>query len=134
MGLRLSGPTNGDVVITYSTSITESDTAQQADFTAQTASTSTIPTSSIPATPSTFGLIQIPITNDTDEEENETFTLTLTEISGAVFANDQSSIVLQVTIIDDEGLPSLSIDSTPIAVNEQSGYAEIDLSFATSVN
>ena len=38
------------------------------------------------------------------KREDETFTLTLTEISGAVFANDQSSIILQVTIIDDEGL------------------------------
>ena len=89
----------------------------------------TIATSPIPPTPSTFGLIQIPIINDTDEEENETFTLTLTEISGAVFADDQSSIVLQVTIIDDEGLPILSIDSTEITVNEQSGYTEIGLSF-----
>ena len=57
--------------------------------------------------PATSGLIQIPINNDTDEEEDETFTLTLTGISGAVFANDQSSIVVQVTIIDDEGLADI---------------------------
>ena len=50
-----------------------------------------------------------------------------------MFANDQSSIVLQVTIIDDEGLPILSIDSDQIAVNEQNGYAEINLSFAPSI-
>ena len=130
IGLTLSGPTNEDVIITYSTSITGSDTAQQADFTAQTANTSTIPTSS---TPSIFGLIQIPITNDSDEEENETFTLTLTRISGAVFSDDQSSIVVQVTIIDDEGLPTLSIDSIEIAVNEHSGYAEIGLSFTPAI-
>ena len=130
VGLVLSGPTNEDVVVTYSTSITGNDTAQQADFTAQIASTTTIAASPPPATPSTFGLIQIPITNDTDEEEDETFTLTLTGISGAVFAGDKSSIEEQVTIIDDEGLPILSIDSDQIAVNEQSGYAEIDLSFA----
>ena len=133
IGLTLSGPTNEDVVVTYSTSITGNDTALQADFTAQTASTITIATSPPPATPSTFGLIQIPITNDTDEEENETFTLTLTEISGAVFVDDQSSIVVQVTIIDDEGLPTLSIDSTEIAANEQSGYAEIGLSFTPAI-
>ena len=133
IGLTLSGPTNEDVVITYSTSITGSDTAQQADFTAQSASTITIATSPPQVTPSIFGLIQIPIINDTDEEEDETFTLTLTEISGAVFANDQSSIVLQVTIIDDEGLPLFSIDSDQITVNEQSGYAEIGLSFTPAV-
>ena len=127
IGLTLSGLASNDVIVTYSTSITGSDTAQQADFTAQTASTITIATSPSPAT---SGLIQIPINNDTDEEEDETFTLTLTGITGAVFANNQSSIVLQVTIIDDEGLPYLSIDLTEIAVDEQDGYAEIDLSFA----
>ena len=133
IGITLSGPTNEDVVVTYSTSITGSDTAQQADFIAQIASTITIATSPPPASPSTFGLIQIPITNDTDEEEDETFTLTLTGISGAVFAADQSSIEEQVTIIDDEGLPILTIDSDQIAVNEQSGYAEIDLSFTPAI-
>ena len=110
IGFTLSGPTNEDVVLTYSTSITGNDTAQQADFIAQSASITTISASTISNT-STSGLIQIPIINDTDEEENETFTLTLSGISGAVFANDQSSIVVQVTIIDDEGLPILSIDS-----------------------
>ena len=132
IGLTLSGPTNEDVVITYSTSIVGSDTAQQADFTTQSASTITISASTI-STTSTSGLIQIPIINDTDEEEDETFTLTLTEISGAVFADDQSSIVVQVTIIDDEGLPLLSIDTDQIAVNEQSGYAEIGLSFTPAI-
>ena len=129
INLILSGPTNEDVVVTYSTLLSGSDTAQQADFTAQSASTITIS----PSPPSISGLIQIPIINDTDEEEDETFTLTLTEISGAEFANDQSSIVLQVTIIDDEGLPSLSIDSTEIFVYEQSGYAEIGLSFTPAI-
>ena len=130
IGLTLSGPTNEDVVITYTTSITESDTAQQADFIAQSASITTI---SATSTSKTSGLIEIPINNDTDEEEDETFTLTLTGISGAVFANDQSSIVVQVTIIDDEGLPILSIDFTEISVNEQDGYAEIGLSFTPAI-
>ena len=133
IGLTLSGPTNEDVVVTYSTSITGNDTAQQADFSTQSASTITIAASPPPATPTTFGLIQIPIINDTDEENNETFTLKLTGVTGAVFAGDQSSIVVQVTIIDDEGLPTLSIDSSEIAVNEQSGYAEIGLSFTPAI-
>ena len=34
IGLKLSGPKTGDIVVTYATSITDSDTAQQADFTA----------------------------------------------------------------------------------------------------
>ena len=32
IGLKLSGPTNEAVVVTYSTSITDNDTTQQADF------------------------------------------------------------------------------------------------------
>ena len=130
ISLNLSGPTSNMVVVTYSTSITGNDTAQQADFTAQSASTTTIATSPPPAT---SGLIQIPINNDTDEEEDETFTLTLTGITGAVFADDQNIIVVQVTIIDNEGLPILSIDSTEISANEHSGYAEIGLSFTPPI-
>ena len=132
ISLSLSGPTNNDVIVTYSTSITGNDTAQQADFTAQAASTTTISASTL-STTSTSGLIQIPIINDTDEEEEETFTLTLSGITGAVFSGGQGSIEIQVTIIDDEGLPTLSIDSTEISVNEQDGYAGIGLSFTPTI-
>ena len=97
-------------------------------FTEQSGSKTTILSSSI------AGKVQIPIINDSIAEEDETFTVTLSGVTGAVFAENQSNVIVQVTIIDDEGLPVLSIDSTTINVNEQDGYAEIglSLSFATT--
>ena len=126
IGLNLSGPTSGDVVVTYSTSIEESDSAQQVDFTAQ--SSSTVPISS----DSTTGTISIPITSDNDTEENETFTVTLSSVSGAVFSGGQSNIVLPVTIIDDEGLPTLTIGSQSRTFNEETALAEIVLNLSTA--
>ena len=122
IGLILSGPTSDDVVVTYSTSITDLNTAQPADFTAQSASTQTI------TSDASSRLIQIPINNDTDTEEEETFTLMLSQVTGAAFLGG-TNITVIVTIVDDERLPTLSINSTRVNVNEQAGYAEIGLSF-----
>ena len=119
---ELSGPTSRDVAITYFTSITGDDTAEQDDFTAQSLTTATI------TSPGTTGLIEIPIHNDSDSE-NETFTLTLSGISGADFEGG-SSIVVEVTIVDDEGLPILTVDSTPVTAIEGSSSAEIGLTIA----
>ena len=79
IGLNLSGPTSNAVAVTYSTSIADTNTASQIDFTAQSESTTTISASS------TAGLISIPIINDSETEEDETFTLTLSQVTGAQF-------------------------------------------------
>ena len=121
--LMLSGPTREIVEVTYSTSIESGDSATQADFTTQTATKIAI------VNPITTGIIAIPITDDSMNEFNETFTLTLSEISGAVFSNG-SNIVAKVTIIDDEGLPTLSVDSTSVEVTEGSGPAVINLNLS----
>ena len=126
IGLILSGPTSDDVVVTYSTSITDLNTAQLTDFTAQTASTQTI------TSDASSRLIQIPINNDTDTEEDETFTLTLSQVTGAAFLGG-TNISVKITIFDDERLSTLSINSTRINVNEQAGYAEIGLSFTPAI-
>ena len=105
IGLILSGPTSDDIIVTYSTSITDLNTAQPADFTAQSASTQTI------TSVASSRLIQITINNDTDTEENETFTLTLSQVTGAVFLGGTNIMVI-VTIVDDERLQTLSINST----------------------
>ena len=125
IGLKISGPKAGNIVVTYATSITDSDTAQQADFTA---ASTTATVSSL----STTGNIPIAIINDETSEENETFTLTLSAVTGAVFSGGQSSIVVQVTIIDDETIPTLSIDTSTINVAETAGYAEIGLTLSSS--
>ena len=125
IGLNLSGPTSNAVAVTYSTSISDTNTASQIDFTAQSESTTTILASS------TTGLISIPIINDSETEVDETFTLTLSQVTGAQFLGGQN-IEVQVTIVDDEGLPTLSIDSTAVSANEQNGYAEIGLSLTSA--
>ena len=122
--LNLSGPTSGSVVVTYSTSIVSgSDTAVQADFTGHFAQTVSI------ASSQTIGKIEIPITNDSEIESDETFTLTLTGITGAEFSGG-TSIVVKVTIIDDEGLPTLTFDSATVEVTEGGSQAAIGLILA----
>ena len=126
--LKLSGPASGDVVVTYSTSITSaSDAAQQADFTEHSSQMVTI------SSPATTGLIEIPITNDEFTDANEIFTLTLSGVTGAVFEGG-TNIVKTVTIIDDEGLPTLTFDTTPVEITEGSGSAMIGLSLSSALS
>ena len=106
IGLNLSGPTGRNVVVTYSTSIEGADTAQQADFIARSSQTLTIQSNQ------TSGVIPISIVNDLDSENDEKFTLTLLNITGAVFSGEATKIVVEITIIDDEGLPTLMVDTT----------------------
>ena len=126
--LQLNGPTSRDVEVSYSTSIDAgSNAAQQADFTSQPFATVIIPESS------TTGIIYIPITNDTISESDETFTVRLSGISGASF-DGGSSIDIQVTIKDDEGLPTLTVDLTSIEITEGDGSAEIGLSLSSAAS
>ena len=126
--LVLSGPTSDIVEVTYSTSIIAgTNTAQQADFMTQSSESIVI----VPT--ETIGIIAIPIENDALDEEDETFTLTLSNVTGAVF-DGGASIVETVTILDDEELPTLSVDSTSINVSEGSGSATIGLTLSSSSN
>ena len=125
--LMLNGPTSDLVEVTYSTSIESTDTAVQADFITQPHNTlSILPTE-------TSGIIAIPITNDTIDENNETFTLTLSEISGAVFAGG-TSIVKKVTIVDDYGLPTLTANSTSMEISEGGGSVNLGLTLSAAPN
>ena len=127
--LQLSGLTNRVVQISYSTIIDGgSNAAQQADFTSQPFATVSIPQSR------TTGIIYIPITNDTISESDETFIVRLSRITGAQFANGASSVDIGVTINDDEGLPTLSVDSTSIEITEGSGSAEVGLTLSSAAS
>ena len=129
IGVNLSGPATGNVVLTYLTSFNSSNTADENDITAQSSNTITI------AAPATAGLIQIPITGDAVSEENETFTLTISRVTGAVFEFGQS-ITVTVTIIDDdrEQLSVLSVNTLQNEVNEEAGFAEVDLRLNKDTN
>ena len=127
IGLSLTIPSSSGVVVTYSTSIESSDTAQQADFTAQSSVTETF------SSTATTGTIEIPITSDTNYEGNETFTVTLSGITGGVFSGDRTSIVFQVTIVDDEG-PTVTIDTSTLNVSERRGTTGIEVGLSGPSN
>ena len=56
--------------------------------------------------------ISIPITDDEVEEENETFNLTLSNLVGAVFADSGSELIQEITIIDNDETPQVTIEAT----------------------
>ncbi len=61
---------------------------------------------------STSTTISIPITDDEEEEENETFNLTLSNLVGAVFADSGSELIQEITIIDNDETPQVTIEAT----------------------
>ena len=61
---------------------------------------------------STSTTISIPITDDEEEEENETFNLTLSNLVGAVFADSGSELIQEITIIDNDETPQVTIKAT----------------------
>jgi uncharacterized repeat protein (TIGR01451 family) len=117
----LNRPYNSDVVFQVTTT---TGTAGSADFTATNA-TYTI------AAGSTQILINIPVTDDSLDEPNETFTITATVTSGNTTNTTATS---PVTIIDNDGLPDLVIYGgdvpfgSPSSVEEgQNAYFSIGL-------
>ena len=81
---------------------------------------------------STTASLSIPIVNDDDNEGNETFTLAISMISGAVSAAGTDGFSQTITIIDNED-PEISFDQTTIEVSESIGMANVvvNLSGAT---
>ena len=79
--------------------------------------------------------IKIPIINDSDYEGKHSFTITLSNFSGAVLADGETRYSATIDIDDDEG-PTLSIANTNLYVGEDvgdSGYGlELVLSGETS--
>ena len=129
IGLKLSGATNGDVVVAYTTSVEGTDSATATnDFTS---ASSTITISS----PNSTGFIPIAINNDTTTgESEETFTVTITSVTGAEFAVGTTNIVITVTIVDDEGLSTLTVDNTSVNVNEGDGNASIGFTLSSAIS
>ena len=77
------------------------------------------------------GSFTIPITDDSDGEESESFTINLTTPGAAEFrSNGQSSLNLTATILDNE-TPTLSIEDGPL-VSESDGHAVFTISTSVS--
>ena len=77
--------------------------------------------------------IMIPIINDADIEENKTFTLTLSALSGAFFVGQGSELTEVITIFDDDSLPTITIAPDSGTVAEDAGPAQFML-FATGLS
>ena len=121
--VQLTNPTSETVEITWST-------------TAGTASTSDFETKSqtLEIENGVLGLIQIPITDDDVYEGNETFTVTLNEPTQARFLNslrdpiNTNTVVINVTIVDDEVKPIVKFVNRNVTVLEDSG--EVNFTFS----
>ena len=113
--MMLSGPTEADVTFKYSLTDSTATKTNGSDYTevAEAERTLTI------AGGETTKVISIPITDDSISEEDETFTITLSDISGAVFASGTEHSET-ITIIDDDSI-TLSISTTDFSVFENVG-------------
>ena len=118
LGVNLSGP-SGYVEFTYEI-IGDTATAGT-DFLEPVSLTGTIENSS-------SGIISIPIADDTEEEDNETFTVRITSVRYANFAGNRSNIEAVVTILKND-LPILSFanQNTFVEENVQGSFAYVEV-------
>ena len=127
IGFTLSGPRATDVVFEYNTEIDSGNDmrADQADFVGQFSKSATI------AAGSTTTSISIGIIQDENRENNEVFTLELSNLVDAVFASDNTATTqeLGITIEDDETVPVLTVTgvtSNAISIMEDAGPLVLD--------
>ena len=103
--VTLSSAPDSQATVSYATSIEAGDTAETGDFTAVTATALTFTTSD------TSKSFTIDVTNDQVDEENETFTVTLSNASGGPTISSTAGTATG-TINDDDIPPSVGFDST----------------------
>ena len=114
--VTLSPASGKTVTVSYDTSRPGGTTAEAADFTAQTDRTLTIPAGS------TTGTIAVPTANDTIDEADETFRLTLSSPTNATLADATAT----GTITDD--------DDATLSVNDVSGSEGGTLTFTVTLS
>ena len=114
--VTLSPASGKTVTVRYDTSRPVGTTAEAADFTAQTDRTLTIPAGA------TAGTIAVPTANDTIDEADETFRLTLSSPTNATLADATAT----GTITDD--------DDATLSVNDVSGSEGGTLTFTVTLS
>ena len=121
--VTLSSATTADVSVPYSTSVTGSDTATLnatapggADFTAATNATLNIVAGSL------TGTISVPTTNDTVDEPDETFTVTLGTPTNATLGSPAAATG---TINDNDATPQVTLVLTPDSISENGGSSNV---------
>ena len=116
--VTLSPASGKTVTVLYDTSRPGGTTAEAADFTAQTNRTLTIPAGA------TTGTIAVPTANDTIDEDDETFRLTLSSPTNATLAPADATAT--GTITDD--------DDATLSVNDVSGSEGGTLTFTVTLS
>ena len=105
----LSGATQ--TVVSFNYTLTASTATAGSDYTVPDSLTETI------AIGNTSGMITIAIDDDDMNEGNETFTIAIMGLTGALFSDKTTSLTQEITIVDDE-LPAIEVVSTNIEVDE----------------
>ncbi len=111
---ELSGPTGQDVTFDYN--LTDITTTKESDYTGAEEDERTI----VIAQGEASGSITIPILDDSRNEGDETFTFTLSNLSGAVLESGEATLSRTAKIVDDE-LPTLKFSTTTFSVFEDVG-------------
>ena len=116
--VTLSAASGKTVTVRYDTSRPGGTTAEAADFTAQTNRMLTIPAGA------TTGTIAVPTANDTIDEDDETFRLTLSSPANATLAPADATATGTITDNDDAAL----------SVNDESGSEGGTLTFTVTLS
>ncbi len=107
--VRLNAVSGKEVTVAYADAGTGSATSGT-DYTALTAGTLTFAA----GTTTTSQTIAVSVTGDSDDEPNETVIVTLSNAVNATFDGGATSLTGTGTIIDDDGMPALSIGSPSV--------------------
>ena len=130
--VTLDDPAEGVVTVQYATS--DGSATAGADYTAATARTLTIPVGQVSAT------IEVGTIDDTDDEGDETFTLTLSDPSSNADLGATASVT--GTIVDNDGKPSLIIAGASAAEGSNLEFtvtasnaatADVTVQYSTSI-
>ena len=119
--ITLTGETERVVLVQYDTSIESTDTANSEDFVTQTSQVAIVPTGT--------STISIPIIADTVYEDDETFTVTLSNAVNATISDGNAIVTIEND--DGENIPELAVVSNSISVNEGARIVNIDLTLST---
>ena len=78
------------------------------------------------------GTIQIPINNDSLDEADETFTVTITSATGAELSSTTTDLTITVTIADDD-IPELSIFAIGTGITKEGTNATADFRITSDI-
>ena len=117
--VTLSPAATEEVTVNYATSVASGDTAVQADFTANSGTLTFAPGDSS----KTFTVATV---EDTTAESDETFTVTLSNVSPATAATLPADPTATGTITNDDPMLSISVDDASIA--ETGGTSTVTIS------